>query len=141
MDVFLELAPEQFQWLRQVATTLYGQRVRRAANWGGAADVLVFDDGSYLWCLPSATEFTMGTSRIHLPRFDDRAEFDAAHDRLTAAGLSPGEVNELTDSTGTTIDGVTVSRYDFASYVVSGPGFDLEVCFEPKHDWAVIAGG
>jgi len=140
MDLFLELSHEQFNWLRKVVTTIYGEKVKFAKDWeNGVATVIVFENGSYIWCLPSENPYIQGKGRVHLPRFTDREEYYLAHNRLEETGLTPNPIGDFTDKTGMIVSNERVGQYSFLSYDIQGYGLDFEICMEPDHSWAVIS--
>jgi len=140
MDLFLELSREQFNWLRKVVTAIYGEKVKFAKDWeGGIATVIVFENDSYIWCLPSKVPYIQGKGTFHLPRFTDRDEYYAAHKRLEDAGLAPTSIGDFSDKTGAIMSGERVGQYTFLSFNTKGHGLDFEVCMEPDHSWAVVS--
>ncbi|MCL2200003.1 MAG: hypothetical protein FWB80_14245 [Defluviitaleaceae bacterium] len=54
MDIALCLSKEQVSWLKNVASIVLEDKVKFAKDWKeGISDVIVFEDGSYIWCFPS----------------------------------------------------------------------------------------
>jgi len=139
MDLFLELSQEQFTWLKKVVTAVYGDHVKFAKDWeNGRATVVVFDDGSYIWCLPSEAPYIQGKGTFHLPRFTDKEGYYKAHNRLEQAGLTPTPVGDFSDKSGVIRSGKRVGQYIFLSFNIKGHGMDFELCMEPDHSWAVL---
>jgi len=139
MDLFLELSREQFAWLRKVVTTIYGNKVKFAKDWeDGIATVIIFENGSYIWCLPSETPHVQGKGTIHLPRFTNEEEYQTAHNHLKKAGLSPADIGDFSEKSGIMVSGKKVLQYTFMSFNIEGQGLNLELCMEPDHPWAVL---
>ncbi|MCL2572931.1 MAG: hypothetical protein FWE34_00085 [Defluviitaleaceae bacterium] len=139
MDFFLELSHEQFYWLRRVVIAAYGEKVRFARDWeGGIATVIVFENGSYIWCLPSEKPYTQGRGRVHFPRFTNKEDYCMAYSRLEGAGLTPSAIGDFSDKTGAMMSGKKVGQYTFLSFCVQGQGLDFEICMEPEHSWAIV---
>jgi len=140
MDVALSLSKEQIGWLKNVASIVIGDKVKFAKDWKeGIADVIVFENGCYIWCFPSEAPYMQGEGTFHFPRFADKQEYYAAHARLEKAGLSPTQIGDFSDMTG--IPGNNdrrIGQYTFLSYNIKGCGLDFEVCMEPEHEWAFI---
>jgi len=140
MDLFLELSHEQLSWLRKVTATVYGEKVNFAKDWeGGIATVIIFENGSYIWCLASDVPYIQGKGTFHLPRFIDKNEYQMAHNRLEEAGLAPTPIGDFSDKTGAIISGKRVGQYTFLSFNIKGHGLDFELCMEPDHSWVVIS--
>ncbi|MCL2236033.1 MAG: hypothetical protein FWB98_06310 [Defluviitaleaceae bacterium] len=139
MDLFLELSQEQFGWLRRVVTATYGEKVKFAKDWeDGIATVIIFENGSYIWCLRSEMPYIQGKGTFHFPRFNDRNEYYAVHERLKRAGLAPTDIGDFSDKSGVLVNGERVGQYTFLSFNVEGQGLNFELCMEPDHDWAVL---
>jgi len=139
MDLFLELSRGQFNWLRKLVTSIYGEKVKFAKDWeNGVATVIVFENESYIWCLPSETPYVQGKGTYHLPRFVDREAYYMAHSCLEKAGLAPTPIGDFSDKTGAVMSGKRVGQYTFLSFNVKGQGLDFEICMEPEHSWAVL---
>ena len=140
MDIALSLSKEQISWLKNVASIVLGDKVRFTRDWKeGVADVIVFENGCYVWCFPSSTPYVQGAGTFHFPRFADKEEYYAAHARLEASGLSPTEIGDFSDMTGVpSDDSGRIGQYTFLSYNIKGCGLDFEVCMEPEHEWAYI---
>lgn len=136
MDAALNLTSEQVNWLKNVAKIVLGDKVRFARDWKeGIAEVIVFGDGSYIWCFPSETPYVQGEGAFHFPRFSDKEEYYAAHARLQKANLAPTEIGDFSDMTGVPSGDGRVGQYTFFSYNIKGCGLDFEVCLEPEHEW------
>ena len=139
MDLFLELSHEQLSWLKKVVISIYGDKVRFAKDWeNGIATVIIFENGSYIWCLPSEASYIQGKGTFHFPRFADKEKYYAAHARLEKAGLSPTEIGDFSDMTGIPSSNGRIGQYTFLTYNIKGCGLDFEVCMEPEHGWAFI---
>ena len=139
MDIFLSLTEEQTNWLKDVAKIIYGQKVKFAKDWDdGVADVIVFENNSYIWCLQSETHYVQGDGRPHFPRFSDKDEYYAAHARLQEAGFVSTEIGDFSESTGIPSNDRRIGKYIFLSYRVMGHGLDFEIVLEPEHDWAWV---
>ncbi|MCL1786544.1 MAG: hypothetical protein FWG38_01045 [Defluviitaleaceae bacterium] len=140
MDMFLTLSREQFNWLRKVVTAIYGEKVQFAKDWeDGVATVIVFENGSYIWCLPSEAPYVQGNGTVHFPRFTDRDAYNAAHRRLEQMELMPTAIADVSGKTGVTIAGETVGQYVFLSFNIKGEGLCFELCMEPEHAWATLS--
>ena len=141
MDLFLELSHEQFNWLRKVVTTVYGEKVKFAKDWeNGVATVIIFENGSYIWCLPSEVSYIQGKGRLHFPRFVDKEEYCLAHGRLEKVGLTPTPIGDFSDKTGVMTNSERVGQYEFLSYIIEGQGLTFELCMEPEHSWVILSG-
>jgi len=139
MDLFLELSHAQFNWLRKVVTTAYGEKVKFAKDWeNGVATVIIFENGSYIWCLPSEAPYIQGKGTFHFPRFIDKEEYYLAHSRLEKVGLSPTSIGDFSEKTGVATSNERVGQYVFLSYNIEGQGLTFELCMEPEHAWAVL---
>lgn len=139
MDIALSLSSEQTSWLKNVASIVLSDKVRFAKDWKeGIADVIVFENGSYIWCFPSEIPYVQGDGTFHFPRFADKDEYYEAHARLKKAGLSPDDIGDFSNMTGIPRDGGRIGQYTFLSYNIEGCGLKFEVCMEPEHDWAFI---
>jgi len=139
MDIALSLSKEQTSWLKNVASIVLGNQVKFAKDWKeGIADVIVFENGDYIWCFPSEASYVQGEGTFHFPRFADKDEYYAAHARLKKAGLSPTDIGDFSDMTGIPGNDGRVGQYTFLSYNIKGYGLDFEVCMEPNHEWAFI---
>ena len=137
MDIALTLSQEQISWLKSVASIILENKVKFAKDWKeGIADVIVFENGSYIWCFPSETPYIQGDGTFHFPRFEDKDEYYAAHARLKQAGLSPTDIGDFSDMSGIPGNGKRIGQYTFLSYNIKGHGLDFEVCMEPDHEWA-----
>jgi len=142
MDIALSLSTEQTSWLKNVARIVFGDKVKFAKDWKeGIADVIVFENGSYIWCFPSEAPYVQGEGTFHFPRFADKDEYYAAHTRLKKADLSPTDIGDFSDMTGIPGNDRRIGQYTFLSYNVKGYGLDFEVCMEPDHEWAFISDG
>ncbi|MCL2854326.1 MAG: hypothetical protein FWE21_01750 [Defluviitaleaceae bacterium] len=140
MNVFFNLSCEQLNWLQKAVFNIYGEKVRLARDWqDGAATVIVFENGSYIWCFPSKNPYLQGDGAVHLPKFVDRDRYYAAHAHLERAGFNPSDIVDSSDKTGVLVDGERFGHYTFLSFRIEGFGLSFEVCFEPDHDWAYIA--
>jgi len=140
MDLFLELSRKQFDWLRKVVTTVYGEKVKFAKDWeNGIATVIIFENGSYIWCLPSEVPYIQGKGRFHFPRFTDKEEYYLAHNRLEKIGLMPTPIGDFSEKTGVRTSDKRMGQYVFLSYKIEGQGLVFELCMEPEHDWAVLS--
>jgi len=140
MDLFFELSYEQFKWLRKVVTAIYEDKVKFAKDWeSGIATVVVFENGSYIWCLPSEIPYIQGKGTFHFPRFTDKEEYYMAHNRLEAAGLMPTSIGDFSDKTGVVRGSEKVGQYTFLSFNIKGQGLDFELCMEPDHSWAAFS--
>ena len=140
MDVALNLTKEQTSWLKNVASIILEDKVRFAKDWKeGIADVIVFENGCYIWCFPSETPYVQGEGTFHFPRFSNKDEYYAAHARLEKAGLQPTEIGDFSEMTGVPgNNGGRNGQYTFLTYNIKGCGLDFEVCMEPKHEWAYL---
>ena len=140
MDVALSLSAEQINWLKNVANIVLGDKVKFAKDWKeGIADVIVFENGCYIWCFPSEIPYVQGEGTFHFPRFANKDEYYAAHARLEKSGLSPTDIGDFSDMTGIPNNGGRIGQYTFLSYNIKGCGLDFEVCMEPDHEWAFIS--
>ncbi|MCL2421363.1 MAG: hypothetical protein FWD03_05840 [Defluviitaleaceae bacterium] len=139
MDIALSLSREQTNWLKNVAGIVFEDKVKFAKDWKeGIADVIIFENGSYIWCFPSEVPYIQGEGTFHFPRFADKEEYYAAHARLEKAGLSPTGIGDFSDMTGIPDNDGRIGQYTFLSYNIKGCGLDFEVCMEPDHEWAFI---
>jgi len=140
MDVALSLSNEQINWLKNVARIVLEDKVKFAKDWKeGIADVIVFENGCYIWCFPSEAPYVQGEGTFHFPRFANKDEYYAAHARLEKAGLSPTEVGDFSNMTGVPNNDGRIGQYTFLTYNIKGCGLDFEVCMEPDHEWAFIS--
>jgi len=140
MDIALSLSAEQTSWLKNVARIVLGDKVKFAKDWKeGIADVIVFENGSYIWCFPSEAPYVQGEGTFHFPRFTNKDEYYEAHARLKKADLSPTDIGDFSDMTGIPGKDVRIGQYIFLSYNIKGYGLDFEVCMEPNHEWAFIS--
>jgi len=139
MDIALSLSKEQTDWLKNVARIVLGERVKFAKDWkDGIADVIVFENGSYIWCFPSETPYVQGDGTFHFPRLSDKEEYYAAHARLHEAGYAPTEIGDFSEFTGIPGNDGRIGQYTFLTYNIKGYGLDFEVCMEPDHEWAYV---
>lgn len=139
MDVALSLSKEQISWLKNVAATVCEKSVNFAKEWeDGIADVIVFDDNSYIWCFPSDTPYVQGDGTFHFPRFSDKDKYEKAHERLEKGGFSPTPIGDFSDKTGLPSSNGRIGQYTFHSFNVKGQGLNFEVCLEPDHDWTEL---
>jgi len=139
MDIALSLSKEQASWLKDVARIILGERVKFAKDWKeGIADVIVFENGCYIWCFPSETPYVQGDGTFHFPRFSDKDDYYAAHARLHEAGYAPTEIGDFSEFTGIPGEGGRIGQYTFLTYNIKGCGLDFEVVLEPEHDWAWV---
>jgi hypothetical protein len=137
MDIALSLSKEQTDWLKNVVSIILGEKVKFAKDWkDGVADVIVFENGCYIWCFPSETPYVQGDGTFHFPRFSDKDDYYAAHTRLKDADLSPTDIGDFSDSTGIPGNDGRIGQYTFLTYNIKGYGLDFEVCMEPEHEWA-----
>jgi len=140
MDLALSLSKEQFNWLKSVVSAIYGKKVAIAKDWeDGIADVIVFQDSSYIWCFPSETPYIQGNGTFHFPRFSNKEEYSAAHSRLEKAGLAPTPIGDFSHKTGVPAPEGRIGQYIFLTFNIQGQGLDFELCMEPDHEWAVIS--
>ena len=140
MDIALSVTKEQTEWLKNVAKIVLGDKVKFAKDWKeGIADVVVFENGSYIWCFPSEVPYIQGEGTFHFPRFADKNEYYAAHARLEKAGLSPTDIGDFSDMTGIPSGDERIGQYTFLSYNIKGFGLNFEVVMEPEHEWAIIS--
>ena len=136
MDIALSLSKEQTSWLKNVSSIVLGDKVRFAKDWKeGIADVIIFENGSYIWCFPSEVPYVQGEGTFHFPRFSDKDEYYSAHARLEKAGLSTTEIGDFSDMTGIHSADGRIGQYIFLTYNIKGCGLDFEVCMEPDHEW------
>ena len=139
MDVALNLSKEQTNWLKNIASIVLGDKVKFAKDWKeGIADVIVFENGCYIWCFPSESPYVQGEGTFHFPRFSDKDEYYAAHARLQEAGHTPTDIGDFSEMTGIPSANGRIGQYTFLTYNVKGCGLDFEVVLEPEHDWAWI---
>jgi len=140
MDLFLELSHEQFNWLKTVVIAVYGEKVKFAKDWeNGVATVIIFENGSYIWCLPSEVPYIQGKGTFHFPRFTNKEEYYLSHSRLEKVGLLPTPIGDFSDKTGVMTSNERVGQYVFLSYNIEGQGLTFELCMEPEHSWVPLS--
>ncbi|MCL2840789.1 MAG: hypothetical protein FWE05_08440 [Defluviitaleaceae bacterium] len=140
MDLALNLSAEQINWLKNVTKIIFEEKVKFAKDWkDGVADVIVFENGSYIWCFPSETPYVQGEGTFHFPRFADKDEYYMVHSRLKNANLSPTDIGDFSDMTGIPSNNGRIGQYTFLTYNIKGYGLDFEVCMETDHEWAFVS--
>ena len=106
----------------------------------GVTTVIIFENGSYIWCLPSEAAYVQGKGTFHFPKFTDKGEYYMAHNRLEKIGLAPTPIRDFSDKTGVTMSNERIGQYIFLSFNIQGQGLNFELCMEPDHSCATLSG-
>ena len=140
MDLALDLSHDQFNWLRKVVNCIFEDKVKFAKDWeDGRATVIVFEDNSYIWCLPSDVPYVQGEGTFHFPRFKNKDEYIMAHKRLEKNGLSPTDIGDFSEKSGVRTSEGRIGQYIFITFNIKGHGLNFELCMEPDHSWAFVS--